>query len=104
MRRGEDQPGAAGIQCRFELFRICLIIDGYEHPAHRQDAQSRSDPDRRVGRPERDCLAPVDSVFTQAASQAQRLLGERFAGPCHDAGFAERDDGWVPSSRREPVQ
>ena len=100
-RRREDQPGAAGVQCRFELFRVCQIIDWHQHPARRQDAQSCGDPDRRVWRPECDCGPSADPVFAQAASQAQRLLGESLAAPCHDAVFAERDDGWVLSPRRE---
>ena len=103
-RRSEDQPGAARIQCRFELFRVCQIIDRHQNPVRRQDAQSCHDPDRRVRCPERDCAAPVDSIFTQAASQGQRLSGESLAAPCHDTVFAERDDRWVLSPRSEVAQ
>jgi hypothetical protein len=103
-RRGEDQPGTAGIERSFELFRVGQIVDRYQHPARRKDAQGCCDPGRGVGCPERDCPVAVDPTFTQVASPAQRLLGKALATPRYDAMFPKRDDGWVPSARSEVAQ
>jgi hypothetical protein len=66
-RRREDQPGAAGLQRRLELLRVCQIIDRHQHPARAQSSEGCGDPGRRVRSPERDCAAFVNSTFTQAA-------------------------------------
>ena len=104
MRRGEDQPDATGGQRRFELLGVRQIIDRHHHPARGQDGERRYDPDRRVGRPNRDPAVPTEPGVLQPAGQAQRLVGDGPAVPARNTVFREGDDARVLAARREIAQ
>jgi hypothetical protein len=104
IRRGEDQLDRSGGQRRFELLGIRLIIDRYHHPARGQDGKRRDDPDRRVGRPNRNPAAPAEPGVLQPAGQAERLVGDGRAVPARNTVFCEGDDARVLVARREIAQ
>ena len=104
MRCGEDQPDRSGGQGRFELLRIRQIIDRHHHPARGQDGECRHDPDRRVGRPNRDWAVPAEPGVSQPVGQAERLVGDGPAVPARNTVFCEGDDARVLVARREIAQ
>ena len=104
MRRGEDQPHVTGGQRRFELLGVHQIIDRHHHPSRRQDGERRDDPDRRVGRPNRNPTAPTDLGVSQPVGQAEHVVGDCSAVPSRNAVFSEDDDARVLVARFEIAQ
>src|SRR5215471_17503329 len=104
MHRGEDQLDRSGDYRRFELLCIRQIIDRHHHPASGQDGERRHDPDRRVGRPNRDSAVAADPGVLQPMGQAQRLVAYGRAVPARNILFREGDHTRVQPARREVVQ
>src|SRR5207244_13659231 len=66
--------------------------------------ERRDDPDRGVGRPNRDPAAPTDLGVSQPVGQAEHLVGEGPAVPARNTVFREGDDARVLVARREIAQ
>jgi hypothetical protein len=62
-------------------------VDRRHHPARGQDSERRHDPDRRVGRPNRDVAASTDPDASQPVGHAERLLGDGPAIPARNTIF-----------------